>query len=365
MRRGNLHGHRAMSVVALAGRLAALLGYDHRGDAAPPNAAPPNAAPPNAATPETSAYVVPDTTLTCAEAAQLGIRGEGDLFGGVVPAPVVAGKAITHGLVGPDAPAPDGWTPAFGVAVGDCVLHGFTAFSMPDARAAARRLLAKGPVRLKPAWADGGLSQSIVHDAAGLDATLGGLDAAAVECCGLVLEENLTKVETLSIGEMRLPGLSVAYCGRQHITYDNTGSPAYGGSSLFLAAGGFEALLRQTIDPIARAAVLFARRYDAAADACFPGFLASRRNYDVVVGEDTAGTLRCGVLEQSWRLGGATGAELAGLAALLADPLRDAVAARCVEVYGAGPRLPEDAMIYYQGDDTEVGHLTKYAIVEA
>ena len=55
-------------------------------------------------------YVVPSDTLTAAEADALGIRGEHDLFGGVVPHPFVATKAITHPLVGPDAAAPDGWS---------------------------------------------------------------------------------------------------------------------------------------------------------------------------------------------------------------------------------------------------------------
>src|SRR5437588_12931531 len=44
-------------------------------------------------------YYVPDDTLTAAEASRLGICGPEDLFGGVVPAPFVKTKAITHGLV--------------------------------------------------------------------------------------------------------------------------------------------------------------------------------------------------------------------------------------------------------------------------
>jgi len=51
-------------------------------------------------------YVVPDVTITSLETARaLGIRGEEDLFGGVVPFPFVATKTISHPLIGPTAGA--------------------------------------------------------------------------------------------------------------------------------------------------------------------------------------------------------------------------------------------------------------------
>src|SRR2546421_3985301 len=57
-------------------------------------------------------YFVPDDTLFSIELAHsLGIRGEHDLFGGVVPFPFVATKTITHPLLAADSRAPDGWTP--------------------------------------------------------------------------------------------------------------------------------------------------------------------------------------------------------------------------------------------------------------
>src|SRR5437763_14252518 len=45
------------------------------------------------------AYFVPGRTLMADAARVYGIRGATDLFGGVVPHPVVATKAITHPLV--------------------------------------------------------------------------------------------------------------------------------------------------------------------------------------------------------------------------------------------------------------------------
>jgi hypothetical protein len=69
-----------------------------------------------------------------------------------------------------------------------------------------------------------------------------------------------------------------------------------------------------------RAAVTAARRYDEAMVE-YPGFMASRRNYDVGQGLDTDGRPRLGVLESSWRIGGASSAELVALAAFAKDPV--------------------------------------------
>ena len=82
-----------------------------------------------------------------------------------------------------------------------------------------------------------------------------------------------------------------------------------------------------------RTAVGQARVYDAATSV-FPGLFASRRNYDVAQGANARGQWRSGVLEQSWRVGGATGAEIAALEAFRADPGLQVVHTSTVEVYG-------------------------------
>ena len=88
----------------------------------------------------------------------------------------------------------------------------------------------------------------------------------------------------------------------------------------------------------ARLAVEQARVYDAAATGCFAGMFASRRNYDVARGVDAEGRRRSGVLEQSWRIGGASGAEVAALEAFRAEPGLRVVRAATVELYG--PDVP-------------------------
>src|SRR5690606_17171091 len=94
------------------------------------------------------------------------------------------------------------------------------------------------------------------------------------------------------------------------------------------------------------------------------GFIASRRNYDIASGIAPDGTRRIGVLEQSWRIGGATGAEIAALEIFAANPLAKAVRASTVELYGENVEVPDGAAVYFRGRDPVVGFLTKYACVE-
>jgi hypothetical protein len=90
-------------------------------------------------------YFVPGDTLLSSEASALGIGGEDDLFGGIVPHPFVATKMITHPLVELDSHAPPGWSHAFARHVSPVVLPGFSAFTLADARRAGARLLGLGP----------------------------------------------------------------------------------------------------------------------------------------------------------------------------------------------------------------------------
>jgi hypothetical protein len=157
--------------------------------------------------------------------------------------------------------------------------------------------------------------------------------------------------------------LVASYHGTQRLTPDNHGEQVYGGSDLRVARGDFEALLRLDLTTEARLAVAQAQTYDAATMAEFPDFFASRRNYDVAQGRDARGCRRSGVLEQSWRIGGASGAEIAALEAFRADPGLWSVRASTVELYGEGHTPPPWATVYFQGTDAKVGPITKYALV--
>ena len=297
------------------------------------------------------------------QAARLAVTCEDDLFGGWVAEPFMATKAIVHPIVSERAVAPSSWLPAFAREVEGVVLAGFTAFDASDAAEAGHRLLARGPLRLKPVLAEGARGQVIVRSEDEFEKALAAVLAGNDVRDGLVLEENLSDVGTASVGEVRAADLKVAYFGIQSLTDDNAGEKVYGGSALYLVRGDMDGLLKHPLDERARRCVAAARVFDRAADVGLAGFFASRRNYDIVFGTAADGAQRLAVLEQSWRAGGATGAEIAALALFRTDPGIVAVRARTVERYGDA-RVPDGAVVHYRGDDPELGPLVKYTVVD-
>ena len=310
-------------------------------------------------------YFVPtDTLIGVDHARALGIDGDDDLFGGVVPHAFVATKCISHPLIDDRARAPQGWSAEFGKRIGDAVLAGYSAFSTDDALRAGRKLLAQRRVRVKRALGIGGGGQTVVDDDAALEHALTNADSDEVRRYGITIEEDLEDVTTHSVGRICIDGVLASYFGTQRLTRNNRRDEVYGGSDLFVAQGDFDAPLAAFEPPQAvRRAVAQARLYDAAAFECFEGLFASRRNYDVAEGIDAWGARRLGVLEQSWRFGGASGAEVAALAAFRADPSLVGVRATSTEVYGDDVRVPEGATIYFEGADNHGGHLTKYVVI--
>ncbi|GAB3395493.1 DUF3182 family protein [Azotobacter armeniacus] len=307
-------------------------------------------------------YFVPTSTVIGRQSARrLGMRSAADLFGGVVPQPFMATKAITHGLLRAGAQAPPGWSRTFARRVEDAVLRGFTVFSREEAGEAGRQLLAEGPLRIKPVLATGGRGQSLVTDPTDLERQLEALDECELGRFGLVLEEHLEQVSTYSVGQVQVGDLLATYCGTQRLTIDNQGEEVYGGSDLVVVAGCFEALLALELDEPVRLAVQQARIYDAAAIDSFAGFFASRRNYDIARGLDSRGRTRSGVLEQSWRLGGASSAEIAALEVFRAGAR--VVRASSLELFGEAQVAPPQASVLFRGEDPDVGYMTKCVVI--
>ncbi|HMF29080.1 MAG TPA: DUF3182 family protein, partial [Candidatus Cybelea sp.] len=151
----------------------------------------------------TPPYFVPSDTLTTDMALRLGIRGEPDLFGGVVSHPFMATKTITHSLVGPSAFAPRGWSREFARRVTDVVLDGYSAFAKEDALLAGYRLLDRGAVRVKLATGIAGLSQYVAESGMDLARILDAVDPGEMASSGVVVEENLIDVVTYSVGQIR------------------------------------------------------------------------------------------------------------------------------------------------------------------
>ena len=140
-----------------------------------------------------------------------------------------------------------------------------------------------------------------------------------------------------------------------------------------MVRGDYAELMRLDMPDTIRLAVSQAQVYERAAFAAF-GLSASRRNYDVAQGVDDRGDPRSGVLEQSWRVGGraaageehvggASAAEIFALEAFAGDPRLGCVRASTYECYGEN-LPPDDALPLYEGDEPEIGRISKYVKVE-
>ncbi len=336
-----------------AQRLARVLGTEFRGEYTPESS--------QAGAP----YFVPDRTLLVAEAERIGIRGPADLFGGVVPYPFVATKSITHPLPDDARDLPEGWSHALGEALMPFVLPGLTVFNLEDARRAGRSLLAAGmPIRSKPGHGIGGSGQRVIATAQELDAAIDSLDADAIGKAGLVLERNLATAITYSVGVLMVGTIGLAYSGTQRTTRNHSGHEVYGGSTLRCLRGSLDDLLHASVDEGERRAVAASIGYDREVGRAYPRFYASRRNYDIVHGEDGAGAVRCGVLEQSWRFGGASPAEVLALQAFSEDPGLARICVSSCEVYDLID-VPAEGEVSFRAEDPVVGAITKYAIVES
>ena len=136
-------------------------------------------------------FFVPGDTLLVEETAYLGIHSSNDLYGGVVPHLFMKTKAITHRLTNRHAERPLGWSTVFAERVREIVLPGYTIFSNRDAQLAARRMLKRGPIRVKKPLSASGKDQTVVTSLNELDAVLETVSADEMAAYGLVLEENL------------------------------------------------------------------------------------------------------------------------------------------------------------------------------
>jgi hypothetical protein len=286
-----------------------------------------------------------------------------DLFGGVVAHRFMSTKLITHPLIAPDATAPPGWSSAFPRQVRNVVLPGFSVFTAEDFIAAGDRLLPNGPIRVKDAYSEGGDGQWVLKsgkELRGLCETM----PAEMLANGLVVEEDLAKTTTYSVGQLRVDGTELSYFGRQRSTTDNRGRETYGGTKFRAVAGDWDLLSDHIDDATARQVIAAARHYDACANRTL-GMMASRKNYDVIAGTDARGEVKTAVLEQSWRAGGATPAEVLALEAFKQEPSLVAVDAASYEVFGQASVDDRSAFVCFAGEDPREGPMTKYAKLEA
>jgi len=310
-------------------------------------------------------YLLPTQTLVgAAQARQLGVKGPEDLWGGYVDHDFICTKAISHGLLNKAAVAPEGWSPLFSERIRNVVLDGLSVHALEDARPAATHLLYSGPIRLKPVHACAGRGQEVIRSLDEFDAILARPDAAQLFTEGVVLEQDLHDVVTHSVGQSFIGEHVISYCGDQYLTQDGLGEEVYGGSNLLVVQGYYEDLLKLDLPDDVRLAIEQAQAFDNAADEAYPRFYASRRNYDIAQGLDSDGQRRSGVLEQSWRMGGASSAEVAALQSFVNNPGLRAIHVSSVETYVDQP-LPADAIEVYRGPAENSDFLLKYVTVKS
>jgi hypothetical protein len=308
-------------------------------------------------------YYVPDDTLNVGEAAQLGINGPDDLFGGVVPFSCMKTKVIVHPITDSEAERPVGWPSHFVESIREVVLPGFSVFSSADARRAAGQLLTLGPVRIKIPSCGSGKGQVVIRTIDGLDSFLDRYAERDLRSSGLVLELNLLHIVTKNIGQVTIDNTTISYFGTQRMRRNNAGKIEYGGSDLTIFRGGWNAIHAiEGLSVDARASLNCAKLFDTAA-AELIGLIASRRNYDVGIGVDAAGVKRIGVLESSWRPGAASTAEIAALAEFTRCPDLRIVHASTVKKFGSRVRIPPEAIVNYRGVDAENGPIAYYTTI--
>ena len=306
-------------------------------------------------------YYLPEDTLV-GDVGSLGIDGPDDFFGGQVEHAFLATKAISHPALDAPRHLPVGWSERFALQVESVTLRGFSVFDLEDATEAGKRLLRDGPIRLKPVAGTGGRGQQVVRSHPELESALAALDEQCVRQQGLVLEEDLQQPDTYSVGQIRVAGVTLSYHGTQQLTDDGHGNQVYGGSRLTLVRGDYLALMTLDLPRAVRLAVQQARIFELAALEVYPSIQASRRNYDVAQGLNARGKSRSGVLEQSWRVGGASAAEIFALEAFIKDPQLQTLQASTHEFYQDVPP-PPGSICLYQGQHSEDGTLAKYVKV--
>ncbi|KAB2697557.1 DUF3182 family protein [Ochrobactrum sp. Kaboul] len=283
-------------------------------------------------------------------------------WGGCVDQEYMTTKLATHPAWNEEDELPAGWKPQFAKDLGSAALAGFSVFSHDHAARAGAFLLDKSKIRLKDPYASGGKNQCVFENNHELDVFLQSLSQSEITK-GMVIEEDVENSSTYSVGQVSLAGLTASYLGRQYIAHDPMGESVYAGSRLYVVRGGWDELLLRLRMPVAHRIIEGARRYDMAAGEHF-GLVASRKNYDVLVGPITEDGFCCGVLEQSWRVGGASPAEILAVEAMIGDQSILALQVLARETYGAAPRFEINDFIVYVGQDDTGQPLHKYARIE-
>lgn len=278
------------------------------------------------------------------------IESEKDFFGGIVPRAYQSTKAIMHPLVNREAACPLGWTHEFPQELVhlDLVLPGFTVFNIEDLRTAFKHLYDKGihQIRLKDPLAYLGMNQFVVTSFQELEQFISDkiVNNEKLQQYGLVVEENLCPedLKIYSVSFVTVGSHQVQCIGVQRFSQG-----LYSGTDFVIMQTG-KHILSESLAQVgifnnedAQKIIDKALLFRALLNKHIPEIKTARFNLDIVSGIASIysnGTYelvkRFALLEQSFRVGGASAAEIWGLEYLLGHPSVDAVCASTYYRYG-------------------------------
>lgn len=268
----------------------------------------------------------PHKSLPVSAGEELGVTSQNQIFGSVIE-PIYAEKSIFHPLINKPEVAPRNFPHKFPKQLFEskATLPGYTVFCLDDALSAFELLKLQGVVvRLKDPQGSSGTKQLIVASRTEVEEFVKSIDPSKLKALGLVLESNLINssdpkaaLRAYSAGWTVIDGKIYSYIGEQ--MFGETGTvDRYLGTKLYMVRGTTNNLIDfakekklqsilQCLSKVKRAMVFL------------PYLIGSRINFDFLVGIPE--TLpanryikeRTYVVEQSFRVGGATPAELLGI----------------------------------------------------
>lgn len=278
----------------------------------------------------TGTYYVPFAAVHEPLAHEVGISGEGDLYGGIVKEPQHADKAILHLLPETDTEHPSWYSTRFARNLSNVTLPGFTTFSAKDTFAAFNKMTEAGlTVRFKDPSNTGGLGQRFIGNHEELDKAIQDHGDKITEA-GAVLEVDLTDHATVTVGYVNLAGQTYTWHGRPYDVQHN-GMTRFGGNELTVVKGNFKQLEKHSPNPHDRLAIRQAERvYEAYS---FLGATVTRATLDAVQGTAHTGEFLSGITDPSLRPSASSAAEIRAIEAFHAHPNAQVVKTRLVYDY--------------------------------
>ncbi len=272
-------------------------------------------------------YLLPHKPISLEEGRQFGIINPDQIFGAVIE-PIYAEKSIFHKTVPNAKFVPSKFPHEFATFLNDkgIVLIGYTAFSIEDVEKAYDLITDAGyAVRVKHPLGSSSTKQFRAKSKKQVLDFVRSEEVATLRKFGMILEVNLLNpndkradVEGFSGGWTQLEGNIYSYLGRQMFAETGT-TDRYIGTRLQMVRGSVDNL-GEVADSLVYQDVYRQLEKVAEATKLLPYLIGSRMNFDFIYGvrEGIDGIIldespSVYVVEQSFRVGGASGAELVGI----------------------------------------------------